>query len=87
MYKIVLSKKAVKDIDRLKQAKLDDRAKELLGIMSINPFQVPPPYESLVGNLKGFYSRRISYKHRLVYEVYEEEKVVHILRMWTHYEI
>ncbi len=87
MYKIILSKNAVKDIKLLKGAKLDKKTKDLLDIIAENPFQNPPPYESLVGNLNGFYSRRISYKHRLVYGVLEDLKVVHVLSMWTHYEI
>ena len=86
MYTVVLSKRAAKDRALLKASSLDQKAKELLGIIAENPFRNPPPYEALVGNLKGLYSRRISYQHRLVYQVLEEQNTVHVLRMWTHYE-
>ena len=86
MYKIVYTKKAVRDIPKLKAAKLDEKAKKLIDIIRDNPFQNPPPYESLIGDLKGAHSRRINYQHRLVYEVLEQEKTVKILSMWTHYE-
>lgn len=68
------------------QAGLERRAKALLAVLAENPFQNPPPYEKLVGNLTGFYSRRINLQHRLVYSIHEEEQAVKILRMWTHYE-
>ena len=86
MYKVVLSKKAAKDRKLLKEAGLENSARNLLGILQVNPFQNPPPYESLRGNLTGLYSRRINYKHRIVYSVIEQETTVHVLRMWTHYE-
>ena len=86
MYKIVYAKKAVKDIDNIKAAKLADKTKKLIELIKQNPFQNPPPYEKLVGDLQGAYSRRINIKHRLVYEVVETEKTVKILSMWTHYE-
>lgn len=76
---------AQKDAKKLSQANLDIKAKKLIEILKKDPFQNPPPYEKLVGNLKGAYSRRINIQHRIVYEVKEEEKVVRILRMWTHY--
>lgn len=85
-YIIVLTKQAQKDAQRLEACSLDKRAKELLKIIKENPYQNPPSYEKLTGNLKGFYSRRINIQHRIVYEVYEKEKVIKILRMWTHYE-
>ncbi len=84
-YKILYSKMAQKDAKKLSQANLDIKAKKLIEILKKDPFQNPPPYEKLVGNLKGAYSRRINIQHRIVYEVKEEEKVVRILRMWTHY--
>lgn len=86
MYTVRYTKQAVKDIESLKNAKLDMKAKKLIDIIKINPFQNPPPYEKLVGDLLGAYSRRINIKHRLVYEVLEDEKIVKVIRMWTHYE-
>lgn len=76
---------AQKDAKKLSQANLDIKAKKLIEILKKDPFQNPPPYEKLVGNLNSAYSRRINIQHRIVYEVKEEEKVVRILRMWTHY--
>jgi len=84
-YKILYSKEALKDAKKLSNANLDKKAKELIEIISKNPLQTPPPYEKLVGNLSGAYSRRINIKHRLVYQVKEDEKIVRVLRMWTHY--
>ncbi|KGF09877.1 addiction module toxin [Clostridiales bacterium S5-A14a] len=86
MYKIVYSKKSVKDIEKLKYAKLDKKTKSLIELVRENPFKAPPPYEKLQGDLSGAYSRRINIKHRFVYEVLEEEKTIKILSMWTHYE-
>ena len=86
MYKIVYEKRALKAIPSLKAAKLDDKALKLVEVLKKNPFRNPPPYEQLVGELKGFYSRRINIQHRLVYQVYEEEKIVKIVSMWTRYE-
>lgn len=86
MYKIVYTKKAVKDVEKLKSAKLDKKAKVLIELVRENPFQTLPPYEKLQADLSGAYSRRIILKHRFVYEVLEEEKTVKILSMWTHYE-
>jgi len=85
-WKIIVSKKAVKDSKKLKAAGLKPQAKKLLQILSDNPFQFPPDYEKLVGNLDGFYSRRINIQHRLVYSVNKNKRTVHVLRMWTHYE-
>ena len=84
-YKILYSKLALKDAKKLSCANLDTKAKELIDILRKNPFQSPPPYEKLVGNLKGSYSRRINIQHRIVYEVREKDKVVRISRMWSHY--
>ncbi len=84
-YKVIYSKHALKDAKKLSRASLDKRAKELIELIKKNPFQKPPPYEKLVGNLSGSFSRRINIKHRIVYEVLEEEKLIRISRMWTHY--
>jgi Txe/YoeB family toxin of toxin-antitoxin system len=83
---IVFTKQVQKDARRLASAGLRPKAEHLLDILRTNPFQPPPPYEKLVGDLSGAYSRRINIQHRLVYEVFEVELTVRILRMWTHYE-
>lgn len=86
MYKIVYTKAAAKDIPKLKTAHLDTKAKALIDIIRENPYQTPPSYEKLVGDLQGLYSRRINIQHRLVYQVLEEEKTIKIVSLWTHYE-
>ena len=86
MYQVTLSKQAAKDAKKLSAAGLADKAKRLLAILQRNPWQNPPPYEKLKGDLSRFCSRRINIQHRLVYEVLEDQKTVHVLRMWTHYE-
>ena len=95
MYKIVYTRLAEKDIKNLKSVHLDEKAKKLIHIIKENPFQNPPPYEELVGNLQGVYSRRINIQHRLVYQVYnqpvvinetEYERTIKVIRMWTHYD-
>ncbi len=86
MYKILYTKRAVKDVPKLKSSGLNTKAKKLIDIIRINPFQTPPPYEKLVGDLQGAYSRRINIQHRLVYQVLEDTKIVKILSLWTHYE-
>jgi len=86
MWRIYYTKQAQKDAKKLGSSNLKKKAEELLVIVSEDPYQNPPPYEKLVGDLSGAYSRRINIQHRLVYQVYEEEKSVKILRMWTHYE-
>lgn len=86
MYSIVYTKKASGDIPNLKAAKLDNKAKALIELIRENPYQTPPPYEKLQGELQGAYSRRLNIKHRLVYEVLESEQTVKIISMWTHYE-
>lgn len=86
MFAIVYTKKAAQDIPKLKAAKLDTKAKALINILRENPFKTPPRYEKLLGDLQGAYSRRINFKHRLVYEVFEEIRTVKILSMWSHYE-
>jgi Txe/YoeB family toxin of toxin-antitoxin system len=83
---IVYSKHAQKDAKKLAAAGLKDKALELLAVLAADPFQNQPPYEKLVGDLAGAYSRRINIQHRLVYEVFVKEKVVRVLRMWSHYE-
>jgi Txe/YoeB family toxin of toxin-antitoxin system len=83
---LVYSKYAIKDAKKLSAAGLKDKTQALLNILAIDPFQNPPPYEKLVGDLNGVYSRRINIQHRLVYEVLRREKTVRVLRMWTHYE-
>ncbi|MDO5783934.1 MAG: Txe/YoeB family addiction module toxin [Eubacteriales bacterium] len=86
MYSIVYFKKALKDISKLKSAKLDKKAKALIDLLREDPYQNPPPYEKLVGDLQGAYSRRINIQHRLVYAVEEQTKTVKIISMWSHYE-
>ena len=86
MYKIVVTKGALKDFPKLTSAGLDKKAKALIELLKENPYQNPPAYEKLVGDMEGLYSRRINIKHRLVYQVYEEEKTVKILSAWSHYE-
>ena len=86
MYKIVYTKTAAKDIPKLKAAHLDGKARALIEVLRENPWQAPPSYEKLVGELQGLYSRRINVQHRLVYEVLEEKKTVKIVSLWTHYE-
>lgn len=86
MVEIEFTKRAVKDVELIKQAGLKDAVLELLEVLKNNPFQTPPPYEKLVGDLKGTYSRRINIKHRLVYAVDKDRHYVRILRLWTHYE-
>ena len=86
MYRVEYYKKAVKDIQKLKQNKLDKKAKQLIDLIKENPLQNPPPYEKLIGDLKQYYSRRINIQHRLVYKINEETKTIKILSMWTHYE-
>lgn len=85
-WEIVFSKHAQKDAQKLAAAGLKDKAVALLGILKSNPFQNPPPYEKLIGDLSGAYSRRINIQHRLVYQVIDGMQTVKILRMWTHYE-
>ena len=86
MFEIVFSSQAEKDKKLLKQAGLDKRTKALLAVIAENPFKSPPRYEKLVGDLAGFYSRRINIQHRIVYQVYQPEQTVKILSMWCHYE-
>ena len=86
VYKIVYTKKAAADIQKLKAANLDKKAKALIDVIRNNPYQTPPRYEKLIGDFQGAYSRRINIRHRLVYEGIETEQTVKIISMWTHYE-
>lgn len=85
-WRIVFTKQAQKDARNLASSGLKDKAQALLAVVAENPLQNPPPYEKLVGDLAGAYSRRINIQHRLVYEVVQSEHTVKVLRMWTHYE-
>lgn len=85
-WQLVYTKQAQKDARKLASSGLKDKAKTLLQIIESNPYQNPPSYEKLVGDLAGAYSRRINIKHRLVYQVLEDQNIVKVLRMWTHYE-
>jgi toxin YoeB len=83
---IVFTKQAQKDAKKLASAGLKPKAQNLLEIIRENPFQKPPPYEKLIGDLAGAYARRINVQHRLVYQVYQQERIIKVLRLWTHYE-
>lgn len=85
-WRVVYTKQAQKDAKKLAAAGLKSKAQMLLELLAEDPFRHPPPVEKLMGDLKGAYSRRINIQHRLVYQVLEEEKVVKVLRLWTHYE-
>ena len=85
-WEVIYTKHAQKDAQKLAASGLKAKAQELLAIIKENPFQNPPPYEKLVGDLAGAYSRRINIQHRLVYEVLQEQRIVKVLRMWSHYE-
>jgi toxin YoeB len=85
-WRVVFTKQAQKDAKKLAAAGLRSRAERLLALLAENPFQTPPPYEKLLGDLAGAYSRRINIQHRLVYQVAETLRVVKVIRMWTHYE-
>jgi toxin YoeB len=86
MWHIVYTKHAQKDSRKIIESGLVEKTKSLISILENDPFQNPPPYEKLMGDLSGAYSRRINIQHRLVYQLFENEKTVRILRMWTHYE-
>ena len=85
-WRVVYGKHALKDAKKQSAAGLKERAQELLEVLAKDPFQNPPPFENLVGDLEGAYSRRINIQHRLVYEVFKKERTVRVLRMWSHYE-
>ncbi len=86
MWRLVYTKQAQKDARKIAATGLQPKAEKLMDILRENPYKVPPPYEKLIGDLSGTYSRRINIKHRLVYQVIEEEKIVKVIRMWSHYE-
>ena len=85
-WKIVFTKQAQRDTKKIARSGLREKTETLLAILARNPFQTPPPCEKLVGDLAGAYSRRINIQHRLVYQVYEKEHAIKVLRMWTHYD-
>lgn len=85
-WQLVYTKQAQKDAKKLAAAGLKQKAQELLAVLVANPYQNPPPYEKLVGDLNGAYSRRINIQHRLIYQVLDGERVVKVLRLWSHYE-
>jgi Txe/YoeB family toxin of toxin-antitoxin system len=85
-WKFKFSKRAQKDAKKINAAGLKEKTESVLKMLESNPFQNPPPYEKLIGDLKGFYSRRINIQHRIVYEVDTKEKIIKVFRMWTHYE-
>ena len=85
-WSVVFTKQAQKDAKKIASSNLKPQAQRLLDLLAKNPFQNPPPYEKLVGDLAGAYSRRINIHHRLVYQVYEVERTIKVIRMWTHYE-
>ncbi len=85
-WKLVYTKQAQKEAKKLSVSGLKNKAQRVLEVIKENPYQNPPPYEKLIGDLAGAYSRRINIQHRLVYQVYEEERVVKVIRLWTHYE-
>lgn len=85
-WRLVYTRQAQKDAKKLAKSGLKPKASELLEILAKDPFQRPPPFEKLVGDLTGAYSRRINIQHRIVYQVLEEQRTVKILRLWTHYE-
>ena len=86
MYKVVVTKQALKDFPKLTSIGLDKKAKSLIKLLKENPFQNPPSYEKLVGDMTGLYSRRINIKHRLVYQVFKEKRIVKIVSAWSHYD-
>ena len=85
-WKIVYAKQVMKDAKKLASSGLKSKAQVLLAVLAYDPFQYPPPFEKLVGDFAGAYSRRINIQHRIVYEVFSKERTVRVLRMWTHYE-
>jgi toxin YoeB len=86
MWRVVFTKQARKDANKISASGLRSKAEKLIDILRKNPYQTPPPFEKLIGDLIGAYSRRINIQHRLVYQILDDEKVVKVIRMWTHYE-
>ena len=85
-WRIVYTKQAQKDAKKVSASNLKPKAEKIIKILRQNPFQTPPPYEKLIGDLAGAYSRRLNIQHRIVYQIIDDEKIVKIIRMWTHYE-
>lgn len=86
MYKLLYTKQAMKDAKRLSESNLKKKAQKILKMLEEDPFKEYPPYEKLIGDLTGAFSRRINIQHRIVYQVYQKEQIVKVIRMWTHYE-
>ncbi|MCW8800190.1 MAG: Txe/YoeB family addiction module toxin [Desulfobacter sp.] len=86
IWKVVFTKQAQKDAKKLSTSGLKSKAEEIIDILKTNPYQNPPSYEKLVGDLSGAYSRRLNIQHRIVYQIINDDKIVKVLRMWTHYE-
>ena len=86
MWRVVFTKQAQKDANKLSSEDLRPKAEKLIEILRENPYQIPPPFEKLLGDLSGAFSRRINIQHRIVYQILDDEKVVKVIRMWTHYE-
>jgi toxin YoeB len=86
MWRVVFTKQAQKDAKKLSASGLRQKAEQLIEILRENPFQTPPPFEKLLGDLSGSFSRRINIQHRMVYQVLDDEEIVKVIRMWTHYE-
>jgi len=86
MWEVIYTNHAQKDSKKIIESGLKEKVKSLITILENNPFQNPPPYEKLIGDLSGAYSRRINIQHRLVYQIFEDKKIVRVLKMWTHYE-
>lgn len=85
-WKIVYTKRSLKDFEKISQSSLKKKVRDLLDVMESDPLKNPPPFEKLTGNLAGCYSRRINIQHRLVYQLFSEEKTIKVMSMWTHYE-
>ena len=86
MWRVVFTKQAQKDAKKLSSAGLRPKAEEMIEILRENPYQTPPPFEKLLGDLSGAFSRRINIQHRIVYQILDDEKIVKVIRLWTHYE-
>ena len=86
IWRVVFTRQAAKDAKKIARAGFRPQAEKLLAVLAADPFRNPPPYEKLVGDLAGAYSRRINIQHRLVYQVLKDQRIVKVIRMWTHYE-
>ncbi|MCP4114086.1 MAG: Txe/YoeB family addiction module toxin [Desulfobacteraceae bacterium] len=86
MWKVVFTKQAQKDAKKISKSGLKSKAEKIIGVLKQNPYQTPPPYEKLLGDLAGAHSRRLNIQHRVVYQIMNDEKIVKVIRMWTHYE-